>query len=222
MQKDIARRNIAVLTDHFQAGCKMNCIQKLGLEVEHFLVHKDSGRPVTYSEARGTEWILRQIMTAFPRLEIHNDHLIGFYNNDYSISLEPAAQIEISIAPRENPACIIQIYRSFDSLIRPVLEQENYALVTLGYHPTARVDDLPLIPKKRYEYMDRYFRTVDTHGRNMMRGTASSQISVDYCSERDFVQKFRCAYLMMPAIKLLTDNTPVFEGHPTAVILREP
>ncbi len=48
----------------------------------------------------------------------------------------------------------------------------------------------------------------------MMRGTAATQISIDYCSEEDFVRKYRTAYLIMPAIKFLTDNAPIFEGKP--------
>ena len=214
MNKDIEARNISMLTEHFLNGCKQNCIQKLGLEVEHFLIEKTSGRSVTYYEPHGTEWLLQQLQPYFPAAEEHNGHLLGFHNNDYSISLEPAAQIEISIAPRENPAAIRQIYLSFRELLRPFLEQQGYELVTAGYQPVSRVNDLPLIPKERYAFMDRYFQTVDTRGRNMMRGTASAQISVDYTSEREFVSKIRCAYLLMPAIKLLTDNTGVFENKP--------
>ena len=214
MQKNIASRNIAELVDHFQKGCKKNCIQKLGLEVEHFLVRRGTRAAVTYYEPRGVEWVLKQLQDSFPQAEVHNGHLIGFYNNDYAISLEPAAQIEISITPQESPGVIGRIYQSFRELIQPVLDAEDYVLETKGYQPASRVNYLPLIPKERYEFMDRYFQSVDTRGRNMMRGTASAQISIDYWSERDFVQKIRCAYILMPAIKLLTDNTAVFEGEP--------
>ena len=48
----------------------------------------------------------------------------------------------------------------------------------------------------------------------MMRGTASAQISIDYFSQEDCVRKMRAAYILGPAIKLLTDCTPVFEGQP--------
>ena len=48
----------------------------------------------------------------------------------------------------------------------------------------------------------------------MMRGTAATQVSIDFCSEEDFVRKYRVAYQLMPALKLLTDNTPYFDGKP--------
>ena len=216
MSEQTDLENLDLLTGHFHEGCKLNCIQKLGLEEEHFIVHDDTGHSVTYYEPGGVEEILGELAGRFPRTETSEGHLIGCANNDYAISLEPAAQLEISIAPRESISCIMKIYRSFPAVTDEVLSKRGLHLVNIGYQPEDRVNDLPLIPKKRYEYMDRYFQLVDTRGRNMMRGTASTQISVDYCSEPDFVRKMRCAYLIMPAIRLLTDNAPVFEGKPSS------
>ena len=39
-------------------------------------------------------------------------------------------------------------------------------------------------------------------------------MSIDYCCEEDFRRKYQGACLLMPALKLLSDNTPVFEGGP--------
>lgn len=206
--------NLDLLTAHFREGCKLNFVQKLGLEEEHFIVRDADGHSVTYYGPDGVEAILGELAGYFPHVETSEGRLIGCSNNDFAISLEPAAQFEISIAPRESITCIMEIYQSFRRMMGEILGRHGYHLTAIGYQPKDRVDDLPLIPKKRYEYMDRYFQLVDTRGRNMMRGTASTQISVDYRSETDFVQKIRCAYLIMPAIRLLTDNAPVFEGQP--------
>lgn len=208
----IAEQNLGKLIEHFRKGCKLNCIQKLGLEVEHFIVHADTKRTVTYYEEHGIGALLEQLSDYFPHHLYDEGKLIGLWNNDYSITLEPAAQIEISIDARESIDGILRIYQSFLALIDPFLTTNHYQLLTLGYHPVSKVDELPLIPKERYEFMDRYFKTVDICGQNMMRGTCSTQISIDYCSEEDFIRKFRAVYLIMPALKLLTDNTPVFEG----------
>ena len=45
--------NLDLLTAHFHEGCKLNCIQKLGLEEEHFVLHDGTGRSVTYYEPGG-------------------------------------------------------------------------------------------------------------------------------------------------------------------------
>ena len=212
MNKPTERENLDILEQHFRDGCKLNCVQKLGVEIEHFIVRSDSGESVTYYEEQGIESILRELAPEFPRRHCEDGHLLGLYNNDYAISLEPAGQLEVSIVPKESICVIQKIYQSFLKQLYPLLKRRRFRLVTLGYQPVSQVDSLPLIPKKRYEYMDHHFQTAGTRGRNMMRGTAATQVSIDYDSEKDFVLKIRSAYMLMPLLKLLTDNTPVMDG----------
>lgn len=212
MDNDYKEQNLEILEQHFRDGCKLNCVQKLGMEIEHIIVHRKTQEAVTYYEEHGIAWLLHQLKAFYPHHHYENENLLGLYNLDYSISLEPAAQLEISIMPKESIRVIMKIYKSFLQVIEPILEEEDYELLTIGYQPKSKVDDLPLIPKKRYEYMDEYFKSSGTRGRNMMRGTAATQISIDYCCEKDFIRKYRTAYLVMPALKLLSDNTPFFEG----------
>ncbi|MBS6195969.1 MAG: glutamate--cysteine ligase [Clostridiales bacterium] len=207
-------RNLSLLIEYFQNGCKQNCCQKLGLEVEHFIVKKDTRESVSYYGERGIGAILKKLKSSYSHAYYEENDLLGLYNNDYSLTLEPAAQLEISINPRREICEIRNIYGSFVKQITPILNEFGYELVTLGYQPKSCWEELKLIPKKRYDYMDAYFKSSGTTGANMMRGTASAQISVDFFSERDFVRKIRAAYILMPAIKLLTDCCPVFEGKP--------
>ncbi|NCB94491.1 MAG: glutamate-cysteine ligase [Clostridia bacterium] len=209
---DQYEQNLSLLVDYFQKGCKLNCFQKLGLEVEHFLVKKDTKESVSYYGEHGVAEILERLKSSYPRAYYEGDELIGLYNSDYSLSLEPAAQLEISINPRGEIRHIKSIYEHFVAQVTPILDEYGYELVNLGYQPKSCINDLKLIPKKRYDYMDEYFKTSGTKGANMMRGTASAQISIDFFSEEDFVKKIRVAYTIMPAIKLLCDCTPIFEG----------
>lgn len=206
------KRNLSRLTEYFQNGCKENCFQKLGLEVEHFVVKKDTKESVSYYGERGVGALLERMKPYYSHFHYEGDQLLGLYNSEYSITLEPAAQLEISINPRRCICEIRNIYHSFLKQWEPLLEEWGYELVTMGYQPVSMIQDLQLIPKKRYKYMDTYFKKAGTTGANMMRGTASAQISVDYFSERDFVRKMRAAYILMPMIKFLTDCSPIFEG----------
>lgn len=61
--------------------------------------------------------------------------------------------------------------------------------------------------------MDRYFRHTGAGGIQMMRATASTQLSIDYYSEQDFVQKMRAACLLAPLLALLTDSAAHYQGH---------
>ena len=46
----------------------------------------------------------------------------------------------------------------------------------------------------------------------MMRGSAATQVSIDYFSEQDCLRKMRIASALVPAFSLLCDNSPAFEG----------
>lgn len=205
-------KNRSLLMKYFQSGCKKSKEQMIGIEIEHFIVKKDTKESVSYYGEHGVGQILKRLESQFSHVSCEKEHLIGLWNDDYSITLEPASQFEISIFPQEDILCVEKIYDEFLALMDPILEEYGYEMMTGGYQPHDKVDDLPLIPKKRYQYMDEYFKTSGTTGRNMMRGTASAQVSVDYFDEEDFVRKMRAAYSLMPAIKLLTDNTHIFEG----------
>ena len=214
MNNQIEQQNLELLEQYFRDGCKWNCLQKLGVELEHFVIDRKNQKNVSYYGPDGIEELLEEWKEYYPGHERENGRLLGLYNNDYALSLEPAAQLEISIAPKESLRCIEKIYRNFSEAVRPSLERRGYELVTRGYRPFGCVDELDLIPKKRYEYMDAYFQESGTTGRNMMRGTAAAQVSIDYCCEQDFISKYRTAYLIMPALKLLSDNTAVLEEKP--------
>lgn len=205
-------QNIELLTDYFRRGCKPSLTGKLGLELEHYVINTATGETRTYYEADGVRQLLGTLLPYFKQHYEENGALLGLGCSEYTLSLEPAGQLEISIAPQSSLAEIERIYRSFLELITPVLKIQNCALVTCGYQPKSRIANLPLIPKERYRHMDRYFRELGTCGAFMMRGTASAQLSIDYEDEQDFLLKYRCACLLTPAIQLFCDNTRVFEG----------
>lgn len=204
---DLAQRNIRNITDYFREGCKESGQQKIGIEIEHFVIKKE-GRNATYEE------VAKLLAKAFSGEECYYEQeaLISVKTAEYIISLEPAAQLEISINPRKDVGELRKIYQGFLKRLRPFLQEQNMELQTYGYQPYGKAAQLPLIPKKRYEYMDAYFKHTDTMGIRMMRGTASTQIAVDYCDEEDFTKKYQLAQMLSPLFYLLCENSPVVEG----------
>lgn len=209
---DIYNENIDIIADYIRAGFKHKRSDNIGAEFEHFIVHKNSGESVKYFG--GMDKILERIESYFEHSVYGDGYLISLYNDDYSITLEPAAQLEISIRPLDRICEIERIYNGFLELLSPVLDELGYELARFGYQPKSRVDDLPIIPKKRYEYMDRYFKTSGSCGKHMMRGTASAQMSVDFADEADCIAKYRLACALGPIFALISDNSPIFDGKP--------
>ena len=210
----VQESNKELLIEYFKKGIKQEAVETLGVEIEHFIVKRQTLESVSYYGRNGIESLLESLAPLYPKRYEKEGHLMGLYNEEYSLSLEPAGQLEISINPQVDIKVIERIYQKFLKQIKPLLKTNNYQLVTIGYQPQSHVEALQLIPKRRYEFMDEYFKTSGTGGIHMMRGTASTQVSIDYYSEKDFVLKYRVAYILMPLLSLLTDNAPIYKGRP--------
>ena len=210
--KQINRKNII---RYFEQGCKEEKTPlHFGLELEHFVVDKKSKKSIPYNGKRGMEELLERLRPRYPKTQEASGHLIGLSCEEYAVSLEPASQLEISIAPQESIQKIMSIYHKFRAEMESILQEWDFELVTKGYQIHDCVNQLPLIPKKRYEYMDRYFDKIGIYGKQMMRGTASTQISIDYYSEEDCTKKYYVAFALSDILAKLTENTPVYEGKP--------
>ena len=130
------------------------------------------------------------------------------------MTLEPAAQIELSAGPFTDFDDARSTFERFEETLGAIVEGCGMRVLTLGYHPTACAAELRLIPKKRYKFMSLYFSEIGPWGARMMRGSASTQVSVDYTSEADCLRKLRLAYRIAPILALICDNAPLFEGGP--------
>lgn len=204
----IYEENIRTITEYFEKGCKKAEDFGIGIEIEHFLLDEYNHSAAYNQVVR----VIQSIMTKKDSPYHLEGHLIGFYNDRYSVTLEPAAQFEISINPCKTVEQLVEIYNEFRNVLDSVLFKEKLRLECYGYNPHEKAEDLRLIPKKRYEYMNRYFEKTGTCGKNMMRATASVQVSVDYENEREAVRKYQLACVLSPVLALMMDNTPVFEG----------
>ncbi len=185
----------------------------LGAEFEHFLVDKKTLRSFSYGEPGGQRDILwRLAESGWEIISQEEGNPLGVQKNGDTVTLEPGGQVEISLRPLESVKDIHEAYVSVISDIQAHFK-ENQALASIGYHPVTRIEDLTLLPKKRYHMMYDYFKGNGRYCHHMMKGTASTQVSIDYTSEEDFIKKFRVAHFLSPVIASIFDATPIFEGN---------
>ncbi len=221
----IRRENREKLVEFFRAGEHANKGGgKLGVEVEHFAVF-DDGTPLAYRARNGRVGVsnlLEYLSCYYPSRQLSPEgDLLGLEGPEGSITLEPAAQVEMSIAPYTDVALVQHAYENFRGHANAYLAAHGAHLENWGYHPTSKAFDLPLIPKERYRLMNEFFvGHVGDHGERMMRGSASTQVSVDYSDEGDAVRKLRLASALAPILAAIADNTPVFEGAPNHLPIR--
>ena len=203
-----------LLERFYQASKRPGDEPLFGMEIEQFLVRDATGETLPYYGDDGVEGILHELRPLFKDVTYSEGHLIGLARDDLAITIEPAAQLEFSIAPTADISRIMQIWEGMMEELRPILARRGVSLIARGYQPKTKIDDLPLIPKKRYEYMYGHFSSLNGLGPNMMKGTASIHLSVDYYSEEHMSRIYRAMYRLLPILAYLTDNLPVFEGQP--------
>ena len=198
------------LVAFFERGDKYE--RCLGFELEHVLLRKGTHAPVTYSEPGGVRDVLARLAPAYDEVMRDGDDIVGLSRKGEAITIEPAAQLEISAGPYSSVVEIERAYLDFRSRLDPVLDEFGIETPMLGYNPSAKAGDLELIPKFRYEAMTRFLGAQAYEGICMMRGTASLQVSIDFRNEADAVRKLRIAQIIAPVLALMCDNSPKFEA----------
>lgn len=194
--------------------------EQLGLEIEHFIVDQD-GNPISFDEI--TSLIEDTAGKIGAKLICTDGYTVGYSNDRYSLTLEPACQFEISINPYSQLSEIEKVYEEFLSIWEPLFYQRGYSLITAGNLPKVEIgditpNDIPLSPKKRYQYMDAYFQNSGKYGSYMMRASASTQISVDYKTEKDLIRKLSVLQKISPVLMIIMENkvcrNSTLPGHP--------
>ena len=198
--------NVTKIKDYILSGC--NNRKQIGLELEHFICGMDY-EIVSYEQVVSA---LKEMSDKVGgSLYVAEDKVFGLVTEEYWVSLEPGCQIEVSIKPKEKVCDIEKIYMNFRTAFDEVLSDRGLMLVTSGVHPLVEngeitADGLPLLPRRRYELMDRYFEATGSMGKYMMRATASTQVSLDFKSEKDAIKKMQVLEKLAPVFGLLTET----------------
>ena len=209
----------AELVAHLEDGCAPDRgTWRIGSEHEKFVYHRADNSPLTYAGGDGRPGI-RDVLNAFaargwtPVMEDGN--IIAAVQNGASITLEPGGQFELSGAPLENIHQTCDETSSHLRMAREIGEDLNIGFLGLGFHPTLKREDVPVMPKARYDIMRAYMPTRGTLGLDMMLRTCTVQVNLDFADEADMVEKFRVSLALQPFATALFANSPFKEGRPS-------
>lgn len=200
------------IKNYFKESEKRKEDFKVGIEFEHYVVDKDTLKTISYYGKDGVGESLKELEKRGWKGIYEGEYILELNKGNKTITLEPGSQLELSINAQENIRDIEKEYLEFLSEIIQVLEKKNQGLMTTSYHPETKIEDIRLLPKKRYDFMFNYFKTKGSHAHNMMKGTAALQVSLDYESEEDYRKKFRVTNALSPVLYALFDNGYYFEG----------
>ena len=144
--------------------------------------------------------------------------VIAMGGPDGAVSLEPAGQLELSGAPLVNLHQTCAETGRHLAQVKQIGDKFGLGFLGLGMWPDKRRDDLPIMPKGRYDIMLRHMPRVGTMGLDMMLRTCTIQVNLDYSSEADMVQKFRTSLALQPLATALFANSPFTEGKPNGFL----
>ena len=206
------------LVEFHAAGSKPREQWSIGTEHEKFGFRLDDLRPLSYDGERGIEAMLRG-MTRFgwQPIEEHGK-VIALLRDGASVTLEPAGQFELSGAMLENihdtcceTACHLKE-------VKTVANELGVGFLGMGFQPKWRRDEMPWMPKGRYQIMKNYMPKVGKLGLDMMTRTCTVQVNLDYASEADMVKKFRVSLALQPIATALFADSPFTEGKPNGYL----
>ena len=191
---------------------------RIGTEHEKFVYDLADFHAPTYDEPGGIRDLLLALREFGWEPIEENGKVIAMRGDDGTVSLEPAGQLELSGAPLENlhQTCN-ETGRHLDQ-VKKIGERTRTGFLGLGMWPDKRRDDLPIMPKGRYDIMLRHMPRVGSMGLDMMLRTCTIQVNLDYKSEADMVHKFRTSLALQPLATALFANSPFTEGKPNGFL----
>ena len=196
------------IIEYFKSGIKKTKDFKIGIEHEKFLFNKKDNKRVNYLK-------IKEMFSALlefgwnPILEKEN--IIGLNKGGKNITLEPGNQIELSGDKLNHihEACAESQDYLFE--LKQVTKKLDINIVSTGFDPISKLDEIPNNPKKRYELMTKDMPLGGELSLDMMYRTCGTQLNIDYNSEEDFIKKFKIVNSIVPISIALFANSSIVE-----------
>ena len=204
-------------------GAKPKDQWRIGAEHEKFGFDKATlGRPA-YDGPNGIKAMLEGLQRFGWSPVEENGFLIGLERRNAegfiaSVSLEPGGQFELSGAPLLTIHDICNETGQHLMEVKQVADQIGVGFLGAGFDPLWSREQVPVMPKGRYDIMRAYMPKVGTLGLDMMLRTCTIQANLDFDSEADMVAKFRTSLALQPIATALFANSPFTEGRPNGFL----
>ncbi|KAG4386313.1 hypothetical protein GLYMA_11G023632v4 [Glycine max] len=118
---------------------------------------------------------------------MEGDNIIGLKNGKQSISLEPGGQFELSGMPLKTLHQTCDEINSHLYQAKTVAEEMGIGFLGLGFQPKWRLEDIPGVPKVRYNIMQNHLHKFGPPAIESLFMTCSVQVNLDFSSEADMI-----------------------------------
>ncbi len=196
------------IINHFKSGIKNKNNFKIGIEHEKFLFNVKDNKRIDYLKIKEMFVTLNEFGWK-PIFEKGN--IISLNKDGKNITLEPGNQIELSGDKLNNihEACAESQDYLFE--LRQVTKKLKIKIVSAGFDPISKIEDIPNNPKQRYKLMTKEMPLGGENSLDMMYRTCGTQLNVDFNSEKDFIKKFKLVNSLVPISIALFANSSIVE-----------
>ena len=201
-----------------EAGCKPEAAWRIGTEHEKIGYRLSDLAPLAYDGESGIRAIFERLAGLGWQPVYEGDNPVALSRGRQSITLEPGGQLELSGAPLETVHQTCDEVNGHLEQLRPLGEELGIGFLGIGMQPKWRRDDIPVMPKGRYDIMRAYMPRKGALGLDMMLRTCTVQTNLDFDSEADMVRKFRVGLALQPVAVALFANSPFVDGKPNGYL----
>ena len=196
------------IIDYFKSGIKNTKDFRIGIEHEKFLFNNQNNKRINYQK-------IKEMFSALLEFGwnpiFEKENIIGLNKRGKNITLEPGNQIELSGDKLNHihEACA----ESYDYLfeLKQVTKKLDISIVSAGFDPISKLEEIPNNPKERYKLMTRDMPLGGELSLDMMYRTCGTQLNIDYNSENDFIKKFKIINSIVPISIALFANSSIVE-----------
>ncbi len=196
------------IIDYFKSGIKNTKDFRIGIEHEKFLFNNQNNKRINYQK-------IKEMFSALLEFGwnpiFEKENIVGLNKGGKNITLEPGNQIELSGDKLDHihEACA----ESYDYLfeLKQVTKKLGISIVSAGFDPISKLEEIPNNPKERYKLMTRDMPLGGELSLDMMYRTCGTQLNIDYGSENDFIKKFKIINSIVPISVALFANSSIVE-----------
>jgi glutamate--cysteine ligase len=204
----------------FSLGCKPRELWRIGTEHEKVGFCMDTLKPLPYDGERSIRRLLEMLAGGDWQPVEENGNVIALKNGLASITLEPGGQLELSGAPLASIHEACAETTQYLRMLKNITDELRIGFLGLGFQPKWLREDIPWMPKARYEVMRRYMPQVGSGGLDMMLRTTTVQANLDFDSEADMAKKMRVSLCLQPLVTALFAASPFENGKPSGFLSR--
>jgi len=196
------------IVKYFESGAKDIKDFKIGIEHEKFLFNKKDNKRIDYVK-------IKKMFSALLEFEwnpiLEKGNIIGLNKGGKNITLEPGNQIELSgdKLTHIHEACAESQDYLFE--LKQVTKKLDIKIVSAGFDPISKLNEIPNNPKQRYELMTKDMPLGGELSLDMMYRTCGTQLNIDYNCEKDFEKKFKIVNSIVPISIALFANSSIVE-----------